>query len=139
MRHRLIAVVVVFLLLAACGSFGQDSDKATVIFYRYRAAAGKARRATINVDGKRVCSLVNGRYYRTEITPGKHQVTGPDLRKGAEVTLEPGKTYYFQAILNITGLMQVHNVFTVIPVSPEQGQFEIKALKELDASDVDHT
>ena len=81
---------------------------------------------------------MNGRFYRTAIAAGSHLVTGPDERKGAEVTFEAGKTYYFQAVLNVTGLMQIHNVFTVIPVPAEQGQFEIKALKELDPPDVAH-
>ena len=144
MRRLLAVILCLTMISAAHHACGQDESKTstaplgtvTVVFYRYRAYVGAARRATINVDGKQICSLVNGRYYKLELPAGTHMITGPDTRKGAEVAMEAGKTYYFHAVLNVTGAFQVHNVFTVVPVPEEQGQFEIKSLKELDAADV---
>jgi hypothetical protein len=144
MTKKLTSIAI--LLLLCIPAISQDkteapspSEKATVIFYRYRAYVGSARRATINVDGKQICSLVNGRWYKTEIPSGTHLVTGPDKRKGAELVLEAGKTYYFHAVLNVTGAFQIHNVFTVVPVPLEQGQFEVKSLKELDPADANRS
>jgi hypothetical protein len=138
-----LCVLTVLLVSASAYLSGQDEPKpaaavgtATIVFYRYRAYVGSARRATANVDEKQICSLANGRYFKTEVPACTHLITGPDKRKGEEVTFEAGKTYYFRAVLNVTGAFQIHNVFTVIPVPPEQGQFEIKSLKELDPSDV---
>lgn len=143
--NRLLTVVLIASFFSVGSSLrAQDDTKAasaspgtvTAIFYRYRAYVGSARRATINVDGKQICSLVNGRFYKVEIPAGTHLITGPDKRKGAEVVMEAGKTYYFHAVLNMTGAFQVHNIFTVVPVPVEQGDFEIKSLKPLDPADV---
>jgi hypothetical protein len=132
------SIAFALVLLTSCMALAQDTGKATMVVYRYRAAQLAKRRATITLDGKRICSLVNGRFYRLEVAAGKHSLTGPDERKGVEVMFEAGKVYYFRASLNVTGIFQVRNVFTISPVAPEQGEFEIKALKELDESDVAH-
>lgn len=108
------------------------TEIATVFFYR-TGDLGGWRRATITIDGQQVCSLANQRFFRIEIPAGRHILTGPDKRKGTELKLEVGKTYYF-ATTFIWG--QTKNVFTIVQVSPEQGEFEMKSLQPLDERDI---
>jgi hypothetical protein len=110
----------------------------TAVFYRYKAFIAGARRATVNVDGKQICSLTNGSVYKIILPVGTHTITGPDKHKGAEVKMTAGTTYYFRATLADPAPLKVHNLFAVVPVPPEQGAFEARSLKALDASDVKH-
>ena len=130
--NRLAAIVVTILFSVALSA----QDTAKVVFYRYRALKGSGRRTTINVDGKRVCSLVNGRFFEITLPAGEHEFSGPDKAKGGKLTLEAGKTYYFATRPNFERLFQLQNVWAIFPVSREQGSFEITSLKPLEGDDI---
>jgi hypothetical protein len=145
MRKFVSAIFAIAVLFPALPTFAQtessqpaggDAKPATVVFYRYRAAMAALRRATINIDNREVASVVNGRWFQIDVPAGAHVITGPDKRKGADITLEPGETYYFRVVLNATGFMQARNIFTVVRVTPEEGKHDLPALQPLDDQDI---
>jgi Protein of unknown function (DUF2846) len=129
--NHIVGIAGVILLSVTMSA----QDTANVVFYRNRAEKGLARRTTINVDGKRVCSLKNGSFLEIALPPGEHEFSGPNKAQGGKVTLQPGKTYYFATRHNHERPFQFQNVWAIYPVSPEQGSFEVTSLKPLDRDD----
>jgi hypothetical protein len=128
-----IAAIIAAILFSVALS---AQDTARVVFYRNRDVKGSLRRTTISIDGKRVCSLVNGRFLELAIPSGEHEFAGPDKKKGAKLRVEAGETYYFGTRSNHERPFQLTDVWAIFPVSREQGSFEVTNLKPLDADDV---
>jgi hypothetical protein len=141
-----LCTLVVLMIAATLPLTVQDETKpadpptgtATAVFYRYQAFLAGGRRATVNVDGEQICSLTNGSVYRIILPVGTHTITGSDKHKGAEVKMTAGTTYYFRAAPGDPAPFKVHNLFVIVPVPPEQGAFEARSLKALDAANVKH-
>lgn len=131
MTNRKIATLVATVLLSIALS---AQETAKVVFYRYRAFRGSITHTTINVDGKRVCSLANGRFFEITLPVGEHTFTGPNKTKGARLNLEAGKTYYFLTIPD-KGTFRSH-IWAIAPVPSAQGAFEVQSLKPLDRDDI---
>ncbi len=68
----------------------------------YRAHTDFSWAAGLKVDGAALASLGNGAYTATHLTPGEHTLTlGWPMMSGfrsidTTLTVEPGKTYYFE-------------------------------------------
>ncbi len=68
----------------------------------YRAHTDFSWAATVKVDGAKLASLGNGAYTATHLAPGEHSLTlGWPMMSGfrsidTPLTVEPGKTYYFE-------------------------------------------
>jgi len=134
----------ILLLLPSHSQNRQNSpdlptQPAKVYFYRVNAYLS-ARRATINVDRKEVCSLTVGRYFELDLPPGEHAFSGPDVKQTASLNLEPGKAYYFKASPDTSSVTKmafaIHNVFRIDLVPAEVGDYDVKRLKQLDPSDI---
>jgi hypothetical protein len=90
-------LIAVLVLMSASIAYAQ---MATVVFYRPPAIYASGRRTTINVDGKKVCSLANGRFFKMTLPVGEHAFAGPEKKKGGKLTLEAGRVYYFATRLD---------------------------------------
>ena len=68
-----------------------------------------------------------------KLAAGKHVFTSNDKQAGIDVDLKTGEDYYIRVEL-ATGMMKGHG--RLVLVAPEQGSYEIKKLKPLDADKV---
>lgn len=132
--HRKPCSILLFLL--AIPSI-VSAQTATVYFYR-TSEWGNAKRATINVDGEKVCSLHTGRVAKIALVAGQHTFSGPDTKQAAPLKLDAGKSYYFKASVDTSSarkvLFSVHNFFRVDLVSADVGAFDVRRLKPLEPS-----
>ncbi|MCF6222405.1 MAG: DUF2846 domain-containing protein [Flavobacteriaceae bacterium] len=84
----------------------KDSKTGMVYFIRGKGFSGSATSFSALIDKNRVCKLNNRRYSVHEITPGLHdfeaQFSGKKGKGKAEIidiTIEAGKTYYIQMVM----------------------------------------
>jgi len=80
--------------------------------------------------------MENGRFFVVKLPAGKHVFRSNDKQAGVEEDLKGGQTYYIRVEL-VPGMMKGHG--RLISVAPEQGSYEIKKLKPLDADKVKDT
>lgn len=109
---------------------------ATVYFYRYKQYVGSALSPSVYCDEGELARMENGRYFVAKVAPGKHAFRSNDKQSGIEAELKGGQDYYIRVEL-VTGAWKGHGRLTL--VQPEQGSYEVKKLKVLDADKVkDH-
>ena len=118
----------------ATWGFPQTATQEIATVYFYRSTGSALQAATVNIDGQRVCNLSNKRFFKIEVPAGRHVLSGPDKKKGTELELEAGKTYYFNMFVECP--LCTRNIFAIHQVSPEQANFEMKSLRPLDERDV---
>ena len=106
---------------------------ATVYFYRYKQFVGSALSPSVYCDEGELARIENGRFFVAKFTPGKHVFSSNDKQSGIESDLKAGQEYYIRVEL-VPGAMKGHG--RLISVQPEQGAYEIKKLKPLDADKV---
>lgn len=75
----------------------REQTKGVIHFYRERAYVGSLRKMPIYVDEIKIADLVNGRFFTTELDPGKHVFRCQTKVEAIEVQIEPGKEYYLRA------------------------------------------
>lgn len=127
---------------AATGQAGQQQvssnrDAAvTVYFYRYKQYVGSALSPSVYCDEGELARMENGRFFMARLTPGKHVFRSNDKQSGIEAELKGGQDYYVRVEL-VPGVLKGHGRLTL--VQPEQGSYEIKKLKKLDADKVKDT
>ena len=91
----------------------QSSDSATLIVSR-NASVGSGIDITIQIDGKRVTTLLRGLRYKGTLATGKHTISlipepnlsGQGVNK-TEITVEKGHTYAFSAARNKAGNIEL--------------------------------
>ena len=106
---------------------------ATVYFYRYKQFVGSALAPSVYCDEGELARMENGRFFVAKFTPGKHVFRANDKQSGIESELKPGQEYYIRVEL-VPGAMKGHG--RLVLVQAEQGAYEIKKLKPLDADKV---
>lgn len=106
---------------------------ATVYFYRYKQYVGSALSPSVYCDEGELARMENGRFFVARVTPGKHVFRSNDKQSGIEAELKGGQDYYIRVEL-VTGAWKGHGRLTL--VQPEQGSYEVKKLKVLDADKV---
>ena len=106
---------------------------ATVYFYRYKQFVGSALAPSVYCDDSELARMENGRFFVAKFTPGKHVFRSNDKQAGIESDLKAGEEYYVRVEL-VPGVMKGHGRLVV--VQAEQGAYEIKKLKPLDADKV---
>jgi hypothetical protein len=117
---------------AGSGSAVQSKDsQVTVYIYRYKQFVGGALSPSVYCDEIELARMENGRFFATELSPGKHTFRSNDKQAGVEVDLKTGQDYYIRVEI-ASGMMKGHG--RLILVAPEQGSYEIKKLKRLDAN-----
>jgi len=72
-----------------------------IIVFRGEQLAAALNNYNIYIDGRKVCALSNGKYFKYPVTPGKHEIeakkAGVDLSKKetfATIISNPGKNNY---------------------------------------------
>jgi hypothetical protein len=140
-QHSISALVLIPLcaLLCACESTARQpdaatvaklsasrSDKVTVVVYRPRNSLGGLLSPTVQVDGKSLVDIDNGRVFVGAISPGHHVFQIENQNSGTEVTLKSGSKIYLKVEIE-AGMWKGRGKLT--QVAPEQGEFEAKRLK----------
>jgi hypothetical protein len=113
-------------------SESKDSQ-ATVYVYRYKQFVGSALAPSVYCDETELARMENGRFFVAKLSPGKHVFRSNDKQAGIDVELKGAQDYYIRVEL-ATGFMKGHG--RLISVAPEQGSYEIKKLKPLEADKV---
>jgi hypothetical protein len=96
------AIGLALALTAAAVQAAPKAPAADANLFVYRAHTDFGWAASLKVDGANVASLGNGAYTATRLTPGEHTLTlGWPMMSGfrsidTPLTVEPGKTYYFE-------------------------------------------
>lgn len=108
-------------------------DQATVYVYRYKQFVGSALSPSVYCDETELARMENGRYFAAKLSSGKHTFYSNDKQAGIEVDLKSGQDYYIRVEI-AAGMMKGHG--RMVLVAPEQGGYEIKKLKPLDAEKV---
>ena len=111
----------------------ENSDKATIYFYRIKQFAGSALEPGVYVDDKEVANMDNGRFFGVTLEPGKHTFRMGDKQTGFEIDMKAGQVYYARVSIE-AGFWKGHGRLTLL--QPEQGAFEIKKVKPLGSSKV---
>ena len=115
-------------------STDQNKDsQASVYVYRYKQFVGSALSPSVYCDDTELARMDNGKFFVAKFTPGKHVFRSNDKQAGVDVELKGGQEYYIRVEL-ATGFMKGHG--RLLLVAPEQGSYEIKKLKPLDADKV---
>jgi hypothetical protein len=140
-QHSISALILVpfCALLCACESTGRQpdaatvaklsasrSDRATVVVYRPRNSLGGLLSPTVQVDGKSLVDIDNGRVFVGVISPGHHVFQIENQNSGTEVTLKSGSKIYLKVEIE-PGMWKGRGKLT--QMAPEQGEFEAKRLK----------
>ena len=133
-----VGLGVTFCLLSAacraqewepCKIDAMQGRHATAVVYRYRAFTGFGKRASIYVDGKKVCSLYNGKYIVIPLTPGEHKLRGSDPKHGVmQQVFKEGFGYYFRVMIQRTSPFQLKNYWVICSVGPATAESELKGL-----------
>jgi uncharacterized protein DUF2846 len=140
-QHSISVLVLVPLcvILCACESTARQpdaatvaklsashSDKATVVVYRPRNSLGGLLSPTVQVDGKSLVDIDNGRVFVGVVSPGRHVFQIENQNSGTEATLKSGSKIYLKVEIE-PGMWKGRGKLT--QVAPEQGEFEAKRLK----------
>jgi hypothetical protein len=113
-----------------------SGSEATVYVYRYKQFVGKALSPSVYCDENELARIENGRFFVVKLPAGKHVFRSNDKQAGIDVDLKAGEQYYVRVEL-ATGFMKGHG--RLLAVAPEQGAYELKALKPLDSDKVKDT
>ena len=73
-----------------------DGEPATVYFYRPKKFVGGALEPSVFADGTELARMDNGRYFMIKLSPGKHLIHLTSEKKGYELNMAAGQTYYFR-------------------------------------------
>ena len=110
-----------------------DSQKATIYFYRIKQFGGSGLEPSVYCDDKELARMDNGRYFGVTLEPGKHTCRMGDKQTGFEIDMKAGEEYYSRVTIE-TGFWKGHGRLTLM--QKEQGAFEMKKVKPLDANKV---
>lgn len=146
----LTCVSITAMLLAACVSTEvkpanpkvasklaavKQRHLATMVIYRPRNSFGGWVGATVNLDGKALVTLGNGRVFVFAIPPGHHVVEMDNKKSGTEVNLKADNSVYLK-IEMVPGTF--HGSGKLTQVAQEQGDFEAKRLELGSPTDIDN-
>ena len=107
-----------------------SNDKALVYVLRHREMNGALVKRSVYCDEVEMAKIQNGRYFLAKIDPGQHVFRSTEKESGVVMNLEAGKKYYLRVeiVYGGGGRMSL--------VAPEQGPYEVKKLKPIDADKI---
>ena len=114
-----------------------------IIVYRGGQFASALTNYSIFIDGKRVCKLSNGRFFKYPVSPGKHEIeakkAGVDIMKKEtfiSVVSAPGRNNYISCNIKTSVLRERIEMSEVVESS---GRQSVNNLKEDNCqSDIGH-
>ncbi len=105
-----------------------------IIVFRSGQFASALSNYSIYIDGKRICKLSNGKYFKYPVSPGEHQIeakkAGVDIMKketSASVVTKSGKNSYIACNIK-TGLLR--EKLEMLEVVENAGRQSVNSLKE---------
>ena len=107
--------------------------RATLYVYRPHRFQGGALKPSVYVDDKELARIVSGRFFVAKLEPGVHVIRSNDKASGINIDMKPGTDYYARIDIQ-AGFWKGHGGITL--VAPEQGSYEVKETKVLDAGDI---
>ena len=113
----------------------KHAGKGTVMIYRPQNYLGGMLSPTVQLDGKSLVDMDNGRVFIGAIPPGHHVFEIENQESGTEVTLRPGDAIYLKVEI-VPGVWKGNGKLT--QVAPEQGEFEAKRLELINPSQIDN-
>lgn len=118
---------------AAEPAAASTSGKSRIYFYRIKQFAGSALEPSVFCDEKELARMDNGRYFAVDLEPGEHTCRMGDKQTGFVVNTKAGEEYYAKITIE-AGVWKGHGRITLL--QKEQGAFELKKVKPLDAAKV---
>jgi hypothetical protein len=109
------------------------SSKGRIYFYRIKQFTGSALEPSVFCDDKELARMDNGRYFAVDLEPGEHTCRMGDKQTGFLLDVKAGEEYYAKVTLE-AGFWKGHGRLTLL--QKEQGAFEMKKVKPLDANKV---
>ena len=104
-----------------------------IIVYRGGQFASALTNYSIFIDGKRVCKLSNGRYFKYPVSPGKHEIeakkAGVDIMKKEtfiNVMSSPGRNNYISCNIKTSVLRERIEMSEVVESSGRQSVNNLK-------------
>lgn len=105
----------------------------TVYIYRQNKKSGWALEPSVFCDGIELARMDNGRFFKLKLPPGKHIVHLTSEKKGYEINMGGGETYYFRIGIEM-GIWKGKG--KIVLESNDKGAEEIKKIKPLGADKV---
>jgi hypothetical protein len=130
-RFRFDGNAVVTIPLAAPAV--PSGEKVTVYIFRQKKLVGAALEPSVFCDGVELARMDNGRYLVLKLAPGKHIIHLTNDKKGYEIDMGAGQTYYFRVGIE-AGMWKGNG--KIILESNEKGAEEIKKIKPIGADKV---
>lgn len=115
-------------------SSAKHAGKVTVVIYRPRNYMGGMLSPTVQLDGKPLVDIDNGRVFIGAISPGHHIFEIENQKSGTEVTLKAGSSIYLKVEI-VPGVWKGNGQIT--QMAPEQGEFEAKRLELIKPGQID--
>ncbi len=112
---------------------GASDEKVTLYIYRPKKFVGSALEPSIFVDGTELARMDNGRFFVVKLAPGKHIVHMTDEKKGYELNMNAGHTYYFRVGIE-AGMWKGGG--KILLEDNDKAAAEVKKLKPLDAEKI---
>ena len=108
-------------------------EPATIYIYRPKKMMGGALEPSVFADGTELARMDNGRYFVIKLSPGKHLIHLTSEKKGYELNIAAGQTYYFRIGIE-AGMWK--GAGKIILESGEKGAEEVKKIKYLGADKI---
>lgn len=106
----------------------KNNDPVTVYIYRPKKIVGSGLDPSVFCDEVELGRMDNGRYIMLKLKPGRHLVHMTDKKKGYELNMAGGQTYYFRVGIE-SGTWKGQGKITLD--DNERGEKEVKKLKYL--------
>lgn len=110
-----------------------SGEMVTVYIFRKKDRFGYANEPSVFCDGVELARMDNGRYFMLKLAPGKHIIHMTDKKKGYEINMAGGQTYYFRIGIEV-GIWKGNG--KILLESIEIGAEEIKKIKPIGADKI---
>ncbi|MFT3791972.1 MAG: hypothetical protein QM741_13055 [Rudaea sp.] len=107
---------------------------ATMVVYRPSNFMGSGLRPTIELDGKDLANIGNGRVFVSGISPGHHVFEMDDKNSGTAVELKPGDEIYLKVEI-VPGFWKGGGKIT--QVAAQQGMYEAMRLDPIEPKEIE--
>ena len=110
-----------------------STEMVTVYIYRPKKIVGGALEPSVYCDGVELARMDNGRYLMLKLAPGKHIIHMTDDKKGYELNMGGGQTYYFRVGIE-AGMWKGNG--KILLENNDKGAAEVKKIKPLDSTKI---
>lgn len=110
--------------------------KGWVYFYRYKSLNAALRTLSVYCDEVELAHLQNGRYFVARVSPGHHAFRSTVKESGVGIDVKAGQKYFLRIEVGTSGAGAFGVAGVVILVPPEQGPYEARKLRPIDASKI---